>query len=181
MSKLTPFFKKFALAALVLAIGLAVLPAASASAAGLQDPTNPPNNQPAANGARLERAWARAQAVYQRQGNRLDRADAFIAKIQTLIDKATAKGWDTSAVQAALDAFNAVIPAAEAAHAPGAAIIASHNGFDADGKVTDRAAAIDSLKALVQVIKDTHTAMNGTGQALRDTIKAFRAAHKPTP
>ena len=32
MSKLTPFFKKFALAALVLAIGLAALPAASASA-----------------------------------------------------------------------------------------------------------------------------------------------------
>lgn len=56
MSKLIPFFKKFALAALVLAIGLAALLAAGASgvvpvsargAAGLQDETTPPANRPA--------------------------------------------------------------------------------------------------------------------------------------
>ncbi len=173
MSKLTPFFKKFALAALVLAIGLAALPAAGASAAGLQEETTPPDN------SRLEQAWARAQAVYQRQDERLAKADEAIAKVQSLIDKANQKGWDTSAVQAALDALAAVIPAAQAAHAPGAAIIASHNGFDASGKVTDRTAAVETVKALGQVLKDTRAAMNGTGQALREAIKAFRDAHKP--
>ncbi len=179
MSKLIPFFKKFALAALVLAIGLAALPAAGACAAGLQDETTPPANQPANNKRLVEQIWARAQTAYQRQGDRLAKADEFLAKAQSLIDKANQKGWDTSAVQAALNAFAAVIPAAQAAHDPGAAIIASHNGFDADGKVTDRAAAAETVKALGQALKDTRAAMNGTGQALREAVKDFRDAHQP--
>ncbi len=84
----------------------------------------------------------RQQATYQIQGNRLSDASAFIARVQALIDKANAKGWDTSGIQAALNALSAVIPAVQAAHAPGAAIIASHAGFDASGKVTDRTTAI---------------------------------------
>jgi hypothetical protein len=187
MSKLILFFKKFALAALVLAIVLVALPAASASAAGLQDQTTPLANQPA-NGVvpvpardttRLEQIWARTQTTYQRQGDRLAKAEAFITKAQSLIDKATQKGWDTSAIQAALNAFAAVIPAAQAAHDPGADIITSHNGFDANGKVTDRAAAIETVKALRQVLMDTRAVMNGTGQALRAAVRAFRDAHRP--
>ena len=180
MSKLIPLFKKFALAALALAILLTVLPATSASAAGLQDPTNPPAQLPF-NDARLERAWARTQAAYDRQGYRLDQAEAFIARIQNLIDKASQNGKDTSAVQAALDALAAVIPAVQTAHAPGATIIGSHAGFDANGIVTERSTAIETVKSLAQVLKDTRTAMNGTGHALRDAIKAFRMANKPTP
>jgi len=179
MSNLIPFFKKIALTVLVLAIGMVALPTTSASAAGLQDSTTPPANQPA-NNVLLEQVWARAQSAYQRQGDRLAKADEFISKAQFLIDKASQKGWDTSAVQAALDAFAAVIPAAQAAHDPGTAIIASHNGFDANGKVTDRPYAVETVKALGQVLKNTHLAMNGTGQALRAAVKAFRAAHRPT-
>ena len=179
MFKLIPFIKKITLAALVLAIGLAVLPTFGASAAGLDNQTALPSNQ-AVNNTRLEQVWARAQAVYQRQGDRLSKADTFIARVQSLIDKATAKGWDTSAVQDALDALTAVIPAVQAAHDPGAAIIASHNGFDASGKVIDRTAAIATAKSLVQVLKDTRTAMNGTVKELHDAVKAYRQAHPHT-
>jgi hypothetical protein len=187
MSKLIAFFKKFALTALVLAIGLVALPASSASAAGLQDETPPattlPANEvapvPARDNARLEKVWARAQTVYQRQSERLSKSDEFITRAQSLIDKANQKGWDTSVVQAALNAFSAVIPAAQAAHNPGVTIIASHNGFDADGKVTDQAAAVETVKALSQVLKDTRLAMNGTSHALREAVKAFRDAHRP--
>lgn len=163
MSKLVPFFKRFSLAALVLAIGLAALPTAGASgvvpvsargAASLQNETTPPANRPA-------------------------KADEFITNAQSLIDKANQKGWDTSAVQVALNAFTAIIPTAQAAHNPGAAIIASHNGFNADGKVTDRAVAVETVKALGQVLKDTRLAMNRTGQALREAVKAYRNAHRP--
>ena len=179
MFKLIPFFKKFALSALVLAIGLAALPSTGASAAGLSDQTTPPAIQVADN-PRLELAWARAQALYQREDTRLARSSDFINKAQVLIDKADQKGWDTSAVQAALDALASVIPAVQAAHAPGAAILASHAGFDENGHVTDRSAAIETLKALAQVLKDTRTAMDGTGRALREAVRAFRTAHHPT-
>ena len=199
MSKLTPFFKKFTLAAMLLAIGLAALPVAGTSAAGLQDQTTLPANwavlvladppksclfsqilsSTRRDNLRLEQIWACTQAAYQRQGDRLAKADDFISRVQFLIDKANQNGWETSAIQAALDAFVAVIPAAQAVHDLGAAILASHNGFDANGKVIDRAAAIGTAKALRQVLKDTHTAMNGTGQVLREAVKAFRDAHRP--
>jgi len=177
MSKFTLYFKKIALAGLVLVISLAAIPVVGASAAGLPDQSTPPANQPSNSG--LEQTWTRVQATYQREGTRLDKADEFIGKVQSLIDKANQKGWDTSAVQTALNAFTSVIPAAQTAHAPGAVIISSHNGFDSSGKVTDRTTAIETVKALAQVLKDTRTAMNGTGKALHEAAKAFRDAHHP--
>lgn len=178
MKKLASFFKKFVLAIVVLAVGLVALPASGVFAAGLPDETTPPATLPAGN-LRLELVWSHAKTVYQRQGYLLSLTDDFIARAQILIDRANNKGWDTTAVQTALDAFNSVIPAAKAAHFPGAAIIASHNGFDAQGRVTDRTAAMVTAKSLVQVLKDTRATMNGTGRALREAIKAFRDAHRP--
>jgi len=175
MKKMTALFKKFALAALLLAVALAAFPFAGASAAGLNVT---PNAQP--DNTRLENLWASQQARYQRQSDRLAKASTFIATVQTLINKANAKGWDTSAVQVALNALSAVIPAVQAAHDPGTAIIASHAGFDAAGKVTDRATAIATVKSLAQVFEDTRTAMNGTWKALREAVQAFRQAH-PRP
>ena len=172
MLQITALFKKFALAALVLAITLAAFPFASASAAGLNGQANVQTNYP-----RLENMWTREQAAYTREGKALSNASTFIARVQALIDKANGKGLDTSAVQAALNALSAVIPAVQAAHAPGAAIIVSHAGFDASGNVTDRTTAIATAKSLAQVLKDTRTAMNGTLKALHDAVRAFRQAH----
>lgn len=170
-------FTKFVLAALVVCFGLAALPMAGASAAGLE--AAPSQQAPGTDHPRLERAWRRTQAAWQRQDDRLERADTFIARLQELIDKAAAKGWDASPVQSALDAFASVIPAARDAHEAGAAIITTHSGFDALGEVTDPVVALETVKALGQVLKDTRTAMDGTGQALREAIKAFRQAHPP--
>ncbi len=176
MFKMTVLLKKMALAVLVLVIGLAVIPIAGASAAGLNDQTiaQPENS-------RLEILWARQQATYQRQSERLANASVLISRVQDLIDKANGRGWDTSAVQAALNALSTVIPSVQTAHAPGAKIIASHAGFDSTGKVTDSATAIATVKSLAQVLKDTRAAMNGTWKALREAAKDFRDAHpRPT-
>ena len=175
MLKITSVLKKVSLMGLVLALGLAIFPITGASAAGL-------NDQAAVRPAnfRLEKLWAREQFVYQREGAFLTNASTLIGKVQTLIDTANSKGWDTSSVQSALDALSAVIPAVQAAHDPGESIIASHTGFDTNGTVTDRTTAIATVKSLGQVLKDTRTAMNGTGKALHDAVKAFREAH-PRP
>ena len=175
MFRITALFKNIALAALVLAIGLAAFPFTGASAVGLngQGIAQPDN-------FRLQKVWAREQAIYQREGTLLANASNFIARVQALIDKANQKGWDTSSVQAALNALSAVIPAVQTAHAPGAAIVTGHAGFDADGIVIDRTIAIGTARSLAQVLKDTRTAMDGTGRALRAAIRAFRDAH-PRP
>ena len=175
MLKISTLFKKIVPVVLVLAVSLAAFPLAGASAAGLtgQAAVQPDNT-------RLENIWVREQARYQIESNRLANASTFISKVQSLLDKATAKGWNVSSIQTALDALSGVIPAVQAAHDPGAAIIASHAGFDASGKVTDRTTAIATAKSLAQVLKDTRTAMNGTLKALRQAVQAFRQAH-PRP
>ncbi len=98
-----------------------------------------------------------------------------------MLDRAKAKGWDVSAIQAALNAFQTAIQNAQGAHAGGADIIAGHSGFDLDGKVVDRVQALATIKALRQVLLDTRSAMNGTAKALRQAVQDFRKTHKPTP
>ena len=178
MKTLSTFLKKALLAGVILGLGLLSFPAFGARAAGLNDTSTPPSDQPAI--SRLENAWSRTQQVYQRQGDLLGKAGGLIARVQTLIDKANGKGWDTSAVQAALDAFQSAVQDATSVHAGGAGIIASHAGFDENGKVLDKAQALATVKSLRQVLQDTRSAMNGTGKALRAAIQAFRSEHKPT-
>jgi hypothetical protein len=179
MRKLFSFSKKFALVFTILAIGLAAVPASGALAAGLSSASTPPAND-SLSSFRLEKMWSRAQRVYDRQGFLLSLTDGVISRAQNLIDRATANGWDFSAVQTALNAFESVIPAANAAHLPGAAIIAGHNGFSPEGKVTDRGAAIDTINSLVQVLQNTRSAMKGTGAALKEAVRTSRAAHPET-
>jgi hypothetical protein len=175
-TKLNTLSKKMLLAVLVLAIGLAALPLTSAHAAGL-DQTNTP---PQGDNSRLEKIWAREVAAYDKAEARLAKSNEFISKVQDAINKANAKGWDTSAVQAALDAFKSAVQDARPILNSANGIVNSHKGFDDNGKVTDRAQAIETAKELGQHLKDARAAMNGTGKALHEAIKAFREAN-PRP
>jgi hypothetical protein len=176
MKKLISVSTKVLLVVLLAALGLAAFPAAGASAAGPAEEGNPPRQ---IDPARLEQAYARLVDWYTHQSTWMGKADANIARIQTLIAKATERGYDASAVQAALDAFTAVLPAARTYNQQAAGILAAHAGFDESGKVTDAAAAAETLRSLHAALQSAHQTMNGTGQALRDAIRAFRDANQP--
>jgi len=180
-------FKKTILLALVAALatlGVASLPFVSVSAAGANDPTPPP--QRVVSNERLEQVWARQQRIYEKLGNGFDRADEFTERVQNLIDRAIENGKDVSAVQAALDAFEDAIKEAHPIYESGKGIVNSHQGFDSNGKVTDSEKAKETVKAMHDKLQEVKTAMNGTGRALREAIKAFREANPrpektPTP
>jgi len=167
-------FKKTMLFALTLALSVASLPLFSVSAAGLDDPTPPVQGQ--VSNEKLEKAWARQLNRFERIG----KTDQFIQKIQSLIDKAQANGKDVSAVQAALDAFASAVKDAKPIYESMKGIVNSHQGFDANGKVTDAEKAKETVKAMHDKFAEIKTAMGGTGQALREAIKAFRDAN-PKP
>ncbi len=178
MSKIAALLKKVSVLALILAIGLAAVSVSTVSAAGLSDQDNPPSDHPIVD-ALLEKVWAREQAIYQRQDDRLAKADEFFAKVQSGIDKATANGYDASAVQAALDVLKIAAEAAKPIHENAASIIVAHAGFDANGKVTDRAQARETVKLLGQSLRDFRGTVGDPFKALREAVKAFRQAHKP--
>ena len=175
------FFKKTMLFALTAALVVAAMPFVSVLAAGANDPTPPPPDRQITN-QKLEKAWARQLQIYERIGNHFDRVDALIERVQNLIDKAKRNGKDVSAVQAALDAFESAVKEAHPIYESGKGIVNSHQGFDENGKVTDPEKAKETVKAMHDKLQGIKAAMNGTGRALREAIKAYREANpRPQP
>jgi hypothetical protein len=165
-------FRKTILLALVAALGLASLPFISVSAAG-EGQTRTPNE-------RLERIWARQLRIYERMG----RTDELVERAQKLIDRAKENGKDVSALQTALDAFEAALRDAHPIYVSAQGIVSSHQGFDANGKVTDVAKAQETVQTMRAKFKEIKEAMDGTGKALREAIRLFREANprlQPTP
>lgn len=172
------FFKETILLALVAALGLSVMPFVRVSAAGVKDPSTPPQ----VSNERLETIWSRQLRAYERMGH----TDEFVAKIQKLIDRAKENGKDISGVQAALDAFEAQAKEAHPLYESIKGIINSHQGFDENGKVTDPEKAKETVRAMREKLKEIRVAMDGTGKALQEAIKVFREANPrpektPTP
>ncbi|MEW6404353.1 MAG: hypothetical protein AB1649_21345 [Chloroflexota bacterium] len=168
------FFKKSILAAMVVALVFAALPVTSVFAA--DDPSTP---EPEISNEKLEQIWARQLKTYERLGKAFDRSDEFIAGVQALIDKAAENGKDVSAVQAALDAFEAAVKKAHPLYESTKGIVNSHQGFDENGKVTDAEKARETVAEMREALQEIKDAMNGTGRALREAIKAFREANRP--
>jgi hypothetical protein len=173
-------FRKTVLFAIIVALGMASLPFASASAAGEYDP--PAREQRQISNERLERIWARQLRAYERIGNGFEREDRFIERVQGMIDRAEANGKDVTAVQAALDAFEAAVKDARPIYESANGIISSHQGFDEDGNVTDPEKAQETVNAMREKLQEIKDAMNGTRRALHEAIKAFREANpRPQP
>jgi hypothetical protein len=165
-------FRKMILAGLVALLAFAALPVTSVFAQDENPPKELTNEQ-------LEKVWAHQLKLYERLGKVFDHKEDRLAKAQELIDKATAKGKDTTAVQAALNAFVAAVEKSRSTYEDIQALVTAHAGFDSNGKVTDATqaeATVQEVRAKLQALK---TSMDGTGKALREAVRAFREANKP--
>lgn len=179
MIKLSMLFKKSVQLTLVSVLALAALPVANVNAAGLTGPTNPPAEATRVSDQRLERVWTRLQRIHERQGRTLDRADVFVDRIQALIDRMEENGKDVTALQAALDAFEDALKDAHPIYESAKGIINAHQGFDADGKLTDHEKAVDTVRALGQKNKEIRKLVGEPRKAFREAIQAFRDARPP--
>jgi uncharacterized protein YoxC len=179
MSTIVMWLNKTLQVVLVAALGLAALPVANAYALGQADPVTPPAPGQISND-RLEQIWAKEQSAYDRLGTFFDRIDGRLAKAQELIDRAKANGKDVSALQAALDAFADAVKQAHPIYESAKGIISSHQGFDQNGKVTDREQAIQTVKDLGGKLREIRQLLRDSGRALREAIRAFREANRST-
>jgi hypothetical protein len=98
--------------------------------------------------------------------------------VQSLIDKANAKGLDTSALASALATFQAQLGTARSAHDTAAGILSAHNGFDGSGNVTDAAAAAQTVKDAHQSLSDARTTLTQASRDLQAAVKAWEAENK---
>jgi hypothetical protein len=155
----------FALAAAVLA-GLA-LPTTSVSAAA----------QPQAGETNLENLLMREQIALNNQRARLDNSAEVSVKTQELIDKLNAQGQDTTELVAALAAFETARAEAETSHAAAAGILAAPAGFDTDGKVTDRKAALETVRTAGQALRRAHLTITQATLDLRLAVREYIETH----
>ncbi len=168
-------FKKIVLAVSAAALVFAAFPVTSAYAADDAPPaTGEVSNE------RLEKFWARQLQAYERLGKAFEDADAKIAKFQERIDKAAENGKDVTALQAALDAYEAALKSAQPKYASIESIVGTHAGFDANGKVTDSEQAKSTVEQMRTKMQEVKSTMGGTFKALREALQAFREANKPS-
>ena len=171
----TMLFKKMTLAALVFALILAAFPLTGVFAAGqADDPLPPADGYP-----RLEKTWARMNQRYERLGKFFDKSDGLADKAGRMIERLKEAGEPTAELEAALAAYQEAVKQAQPIYESCKGIIASHRGFDSDGKVTDPAQAIQTIGDLGSKLMEVHEAMNGTARDLVELMKSIRDAHKP--
>ncbi len=179
MSMIVIRFKRILLASAVVALGLGAVPIANVFALGPSAPVTPmPPAQQST--SRLERIWSRQQAIYSRLGAFFNNSDQILSKAQDLINKAKANGKDTSALQPAFDTFSQAVKQAEPIYQSAGEILSSHQGFDANGNVVDQTQAIATVKDFASQLKNIRQLLQDPRKALREAIREFRAANRPT-
>jgi len=129
-------------------------------------------------GKRLEAAFKAEQKWLSIQQEHLNKAGEFADKVQTFIDEQKAKGKDTSALEAALAAFNQQVAAAQGEHDNAASILSAHAGFDENGQVTNREAARETVKSAHEALANARKTLWQAERDLRKALKDWRQANK---
>ena len=119
--------------------------------------------------ARLAHRLREQRLLLDVLANRLALAREEATFVQGRIDAENARGQDTTAIQAALDTFEAQIEVAQGHWNTAQGILATPAGFDADGNVAD----VEQARATLQQAGD---ALRECGHTLRNAAYEFRGA-----
>ena len=159
---------------------LAGVIAATPTSAALAAPATPPAPQGQLDQSvttRLEQAYQREQTWLSQQANNLNRLNNVVDKVQEFITTQQGKGKDVTALQAALTTFKSQIAAAQSAHSTAANVLSTHTGFDANGKVTDKAQARQTVLDARQSLRDARTTIRQAVNDLHRAIRGWRQAN----
>lgn len=129
--------------------------------------------------AALEAALVRLNDWSTKQAINLREAGTAGDKLQDRIDKAKANGKDVAALENALAAFRSLLTNAQASHDAAGVILTAHAGFDANGKVTEPAAARQTVLDARKNLMDAHVTLVKALADLRAEIRDWRNTHLP--
>ncbi len=164
-------FSRWTLALLVALVAVGMSFGSASAAPAKPTPTTPAN-------AALSRTYKIEQGRLKLQDTRLKNADKHAGKLDQLIAKLKAKGQDTAALEQAVATFRTDIANARAEWQAASATLATHAGFDADGKVTNADQARATLKDAHGHMEQVHAIARGAYQKLHAALVAYRKAHR---
>lgn len=132
---------------------------------------------PTTDNSYLESMLKREQLAVNNQATRLEMANNVAAATQAYIDEQKNMGKDTSALESTLAEFTQAISEATASHATAEALLASPAGFDANGQVTDRTAAQQTVRDVGRALRSTHLTITSATLDLRLAVQTYRTAN----
>lgn len=167
----------------VIALGMLFLPSQSAHAGGADAPQLIVTRTPIAPLAKdaaeaaLSNLFKREQNWVNQQAAHLQKSAQIAGTTQKLIDAAKAEGQDVSVLEAALAQFNATIAGAQADHDQAAGIVASANGFDGSGNVTDLNSARQTVESARLALHSAHIAIAQATNELAKVLNEWKNSH----
>jgi hypothetical protein len=121
----------------------------------------------------LEFQLKRAQIAFQAQTDNMARMNDEVAAVQSLINALAAEGKETGDLQAALNAFQGQIKAAQGPHDNAGAVLNAKAGFDAGGAVTDAAQARQTVRDAAGSMADAARINGEARKDLRSAVREF--------
>jgi len=166
--------------AVFLAVALFVSSLAFATAPVFAQSSGPtPQDRVEKRDSALEAALVRLNDWNTKQAINLREAATAGDRLQERIDQAKQNGKDVSGLESALAAYRGLLSNAQSSHDAAAAILVTHAGFDANGKVTDSAAARQTVLDARKNLMDAHVTLVKAVADLRAEIRAWRNANLP--
>jgi hypothetical protein len=163
------------IAAVIVAAAVLAGAVFSASPVFAQTGTSTPTTPGAADPAKLEKAYQTELKGLDALQKAIDRAKTVgIPKVQDLINKQKAKGLDTAALEAALSTFQSQQAQVQSSHDSAAAVLNTHAGLDANGKVTDAALAAQTVRDARQSLVDGRRTLKQAQKDLTQAVRSFR-------
>jgi hypothetical protein len=164
-----------------LLVGVAVFAFPGGSAAAQSSTPQPKEAQARINliNLRLERMLQLEKDTLARMTRHFERLDLFLARVDSLIARAKENGKDVSTLEAALAEFRVVESDARVILNTVSDLLATHPGFDANGRVTDREMAKTTLEEGHAQFKEIRSTIGEGAKSLREAIKEWREANPP--
>jgi murein L,D-transpeptidase YcbB/YkuD len=145
------------------------------------DEGTPPAPADGSTGKALNRIYQRELTVLGNQTDRLGRISEIITKVQDLIDEVASQGKDVAPLEQALATFQTQVASAQSEHDQANSILQSHQGFTADGQVTDRAQALLTVRQAAQALRDCHRTLVQAVGDLRMALRQWRRDNLSQP
>ncbi len=133
---------------------------------------------PEQGGIRLENLLMREKIILNNQRERLDLSNQAVAVAQTWINNLQGQGKDVSALQTALSAFQSGLAQAQTSFNTAQSTLNTHNGFDANGKVTDDAQAWQTLIQAGRAERQFHLTITQATINFRQAVRQYLQANK---
>lgn len=128
-----------------------------------------------------ERIDVRIEAYFQRllkasdgMQTRLDKAGEIVTQANTWISTLQERGIDTTELETGLAAYQTALADVEARFAEANQLLEDHAGFDENGQVIDRPAAIETVRQAGRQLRDAHRDLRDATIDFRRLVADFR-------